>query len=148
MTELDATWGKANLFKRTDAGERVASLGPSPVQKYSSIINALKDQPSAVLGTEGQRSARTADTGSGLRETPGSHCAAKGRLIGMSHAQQPRYAGPAGGYARRRRDVGWRRLFGDGGAAQGRGLRCRRRHAAALRSRRGDAPEGCLLCRP
>ena len=35
-----------------------------------------------------------------------------------------------------------------GRAAQGRGLRRRRRHAAALRPRRGDPPQGRLLRRP
>ena len=39
-------------------------------------------------------------------------------------------------------------LLGDGCAAQGRGLRRGRRHASALRPRRGDPPQGRLLRRP
>ena len=52
------------------------------------------------------------------------------------------------GHARGRRHVGRRRFLGHGGAAQGRGLRRRRRHAAALRPWRGDPSQGRLLRRP
>ena len=55
---------------------------------------------------------------------------------------------PSAGHPRRRRHVRRRRFVGDRGAAQGRGLRRRRRHAAALRPRRGDPPQGRLLRRP
>ena len=63
-------------------------------------------------------------------------------------AQFARPRGTARGHARGRRHVGRRRFLGDGGAAEGRGLRRRRRHAAALRPRRGDPPQGRLLRRP
>ena len=63
-------------------------------------------------------------------------------------AQFARSRGTARGHARGRRDVGRRRFLGDGGAAEGRGLRRRRRHAAALRPWRGDPPQGRLLRRP
>ena len=50
--------------------------------------------------------------------------------------------------ARRRRHVGRRRFLRGRRAAEARGLRRRRRHAAALRPRRRDAPQGRLLRRP
>ena len=63
-------------------------------------------------------------------------------------AQFPRSRRPAVGHPRRRRDVGRRRFVGHGRAAEGRGLRRRRRHPAALRPWRRDPPQGRLLRRP
>src|SRR5215471_4452417 len=59
-----------------------------------------------------------------------------------ANAQQPRPRRFPAGHPRGRRHVGWRRLLGHGGAAQGRGLRRRRRHAAALRPWRRDHRKG------
>ena len=56
--------------------------------------------------------------------------------------------GSSAGHPRRRRHVGRRRFLGHGRAAQGRGLRRRRRHAAALRPWRRDPSQGRLLRRP
>ena len=56
--------------------------------------------------------------------------------------------GSPAGHPRGRRHVGRRRFLGHRGAAQGRGLRRRRRDAAALRPRRRHPSQGRLLRRP
>ena len=166
---LDATGGTVHLSTRELPW--LSGAIPGPARNFEKLPNfqrlvrpGRRRQGRARPARPAGPAARTADQRGG---TPDPRCAERGNPYNKDalhgppaddvkergsaaarDAQFARTGGTARGHARGRRDVGRRRFLGDGGAPEGRGLRRRRRHAAALRPWRGDAPQGRLLRRP